>query len=213
LTQQAIRLKFFRFIELAMANYSFALWIALSVGLLLLFLYAALLNLRRQHQGKVDVDEILPYLLPVNLQALAEALDPSQDDYLRHSHSPREFRKLQRKRTKLAAEYLRRMSHNAALLQRVGYSQLRSPNRMVAEQAQELIDVGVNVRLYAFLGLAGLFFRRFWVLRSMSFARIAKLQKMMSASLVPAYQALRSKAEEITMLRASGVHEALSQGF
>jgi len=196
-----------------MANYSFALWIALSVGLLLLFLYAAFLNLRRQHQGEVDLDEIIPYLLPVNLEALTDAMDPSQDSYLRHSQSAQEFRKLQRRRTKLAAEYLRRMSHNAALLQRVGYGQLRSPNPRVAEQAQELIDVGVNVRLYSFLGLAALFFRRFWLLRSMSFARISKLQNLMSASLVPAYQGLRSKAEELTLLRASGVHEALIQSY
>jgi hypothetical protein len=213
LTKLAIRLKFFTLIELAMANYSFILWIALSAGLLLLFLYAAFLNLRRQHQGQVDVDDIVPYLLPVNLEALAEAMNPSQDAYLRHSNSAREFHKLQRKRTKLAAEYLRRMTHNAALLQRVGYSQLRSPNRMVAEQAQELIDVGVNVRLYAFLGLAGLFFRRFWLLRSLSFTSIPKLQNLMSASLVPAYQALRSKAEESTILRASGVQTALVQSL
>jgi uncharacterized integral membrane protein len=40
-----------------MANYSFAVWIVLSAGLLLLFLYAAFINLRRQHQPEVDLND------------------------------------------------------------------------------------------------------------------------------------------------------------
>lgn len=196
-----------------MANYSFVVWMALSGGLLLLFVYAAVVNLRRQHQREVDLNDIVPYLLPVNLEALADALNLSQDAYLQHSQSAREFHKQQRRRTRLAAEYLRRMSHNAALLQRVGYGQLRSANRMVAEQAQELIDAGVHVRLYAFLGMAALFFRRIWILRSFSVAKISKVQELMSTSLIPAYQALRSKAEEVTTLRNSRLHEALIQSL
>jgi hypothetical protein len=120
---------------------------------------------------------------------------------------------MKQKRVRLAAEYLRRMSHNAALLQRVGYGQLRSPNRLVAEQAQELIDVGVHVRLYAFLGLAGFFCRRIWGLRSLSLAKVSEVQKLMATSLIPAYQALRSKAEELTSLRNSGLHAALIQSL
>jgi len=193
-----------------MANYSFAVWIALSLGLVLLFFYAAWINLRRQRMPQVDLDEIVPFLLPVNVEALAEALDSSQEGYLRHSHSRAEFQKLQRKRSKLAAEYLRRMSHNAALLQRVGYGQLRSSNPVVAAQAQELIDAGVHVRLYAFLGLAALFVRRVSGLGS---AKISEVQKMMSSSLIPAYQSLRSKATEFTTLRDSNFREALARSL
>ena len=196
-----------------MASYSFSLWIVLSGGLLLLFLYAAFINLRRRHLPQIDLDEVVPFLLPVNLQALADAIDPAQDAYLRHSHSPAEFQRLQRKRTRLASEYLHRMKHNAALLQRVGYGQIHSPNGVVAEQGQELIDAGVNVRLYAFLGLAALFCRRVWGFRSMSLAKVSQIQKMMGSSLIPAYQALRSKAEELTALRYTSFHDALIQSL
>lgn len=196
-----------------MANYSFAVWIVLSAGLLLLFLYAALINLRRRHLPEVDLDDIVPYLLPVNLAALADAIDPSQHAYLRHSQSRHEFHKSQRKRARLAAEYLRRMSHNAELLQRVGYGQIHSTNPMVAAQAQELIDAGVHVRLYAFLGLTSLFFRRIWGLRSVSMVRISNLQKLMASSLIPAYQSLRSKAEELTTLRDATFRDALLQSL
>lgn len=196
-----------------MANYSFVVWIALSTGLLLLFAYAALINLRRRHMPEVDLDEVVPYLLPVDVKALAEAIDPNQDKYLRHSCSAQEYQKIQRKRNRLAAEYLRRMNHNAALLQRVGYGQLRSSNSMVAEQAQELIDAGVHVRLYAFVGLSVLFLKRVWLFGSLSLSRVSHFQNVTANSLVPAYEALRSKAEELTMLRNTGFREALNQSL
>ena len=196
-----------------MANYSFAVWIILSAGLLLLFLYAAWINLRRRHLPEIDLDEVVPFLLPVNLDVLSEAIDPSHDEYLRHRHSRQEFQKLQRKRARLAAEYLRRMSHNAALLQRVGYGQLHSRNPLVAAQAQELIDAGVHVRLYAFLGLAALFFRRISAFGSVSLTRVSEVHKLMSSGLIPAYQSLRSKAEELTTLRDTAFREALAQNL
>ena len=198
------------FNRLKMANYSFAVWMVLSAGLLLLFVYAAWTNLRRRHMPEVDLDEIVAFLQPVNVEAFAEAMDLSQDAYLRHSYSPTEFQKLQRKRMRVAAEYLRRMSHNAALLQRVGYGQLRSSNPLVAAQAQELIDAGVHVRLYAFLGLTALFFRR---ISGLGLKKISDVQKMMSSSLIPAYQSLRSKAQELTTLRDSAFRDALARSL
>ena len=198
------------FNRLEMANYSFAVWMVLSAGLLLLFVYAAWINLRRRRMPEVDLDEVVAFLLPVNVEAFAEAMDTTQDAYLRHSHSRLEFQKLQSKRMRLAAEYLRRMSHNAALLQRVGYGQLRSSNPLVAAQAQELIDAGVHVRLYAFLGLTALFFRR---ISGLGLKKISDVQKMMSSSLIPAYQSLRSKAQELTTLRDSAFRDALARSL
>ena len=159
---------------------------------------------------EVDLDEVVAFLLPVNVEAFAEAMDSTQDAYLRHSHSRSEFQKLQRKRMRLTAEYLRRMSHNAALLQRVGYGQLRSSNPLVATQAQELIDAGVHVRLYAFLGLGALFFRR---ISGVGFTGISEVQRAMSSSLIPAYESLRSKAEELTTLRDTAFRDALARSL
>ena len=194
-----------------MANYSFAIWIGLSAGLLLLFMYAAVVNLRRRRAPEVGLDEVIPFLLPVNMEALAEALDTSHDQYLRHTTSREQFQKVQRKRIRLAAEYLRRMSRNAALLQSIGYGQLHSPNTLVAEQAQELIDAGVHVRLYAFLGLIVLFFRRTLLLESL--AKISELHNVLSSSLIPAYESLRNKADSLTTLRDTGFRDALAQNL
>ncbi len=185
----------------------------LSAGLLLLFACAAVMNLRRQNQSETDLSDIVPYLLPVNMEALVEALSLTQDAYLRHSQSPQEFQKLQRKRARLAAEYLRRMSYNASLLQRVGYGQLRSPNPVLAEQAQGLIDAAVHVRLYALVGLVALFCRRAWGLTWISQAKVAEIYKIMSGHLIPAYESLRTKAEELTAIRDSAFLDALAQSL
>ncbi|HEY6252708.1 MAG TPA: hypothetical protein VI685_22355 [Candidatus Angelobacter sp.] len=196
-----------------MTNYSFAVWIILSIGLLLLFVYAAVINLRRQRSPKIDLGEVVPALLPVNLQAFAEAIDPTQDARLRQTGSRRESHKQLRQRARVAADWLRRMSHNAALLQRVGYGQLRSSNPLVAAQAQELIDAGVHVRFYAFLGLAALLVRRIAGVGTIPLAKVSDAQKMMSSSLIPAYESLRSKAQEMTALRDTAFRDALTQAL
>jgi hypothetical protein len=196
-----------------MAGYSFFVWIALSAGLLVLFVYAALMNLRRRNMPEMEMDEIVPFLLPVNLQALAEAIDPTQDEYLRRCCSPQELQKVQRKRNRVAAEYLRRMSHNAALLQRVGYSQIHSTNSLIAAQAQELIDAGVHVRLYAFVGRSILLLRRVSLFRTISLAKVSDFHKLTASSLVPAYEALRTKADGMTALRNSVFRDALAESL
>jgi hypothetical protein len=195
-----------------MANYSFSVWIALSVGLLLLFVYTALVNVRRHNQPEVRLDDIVTRLLPVDLEALAAALDLGIDSSLR-PNSPEEFRKLERERAKVAAECLRRMRHNAALLQRLGYSRLNSPNPMVVEQAQQLVDAGVHVRIYVLMALAAMFVRRIWGLGSLAQMKVARIQRITSSSLLPAYEALRSKAADLTGLRDQGFHESLLQSL
>lgn len=185
----------------------------LSGGLLLLFIFAAVINLRRHSHAEIDLSDIVPYLLPVDLETLTEALSISQNAYLRHSQSAEEFQKLEHKKLRLAAEYLRRMSHNAALLQRVGYGQLHNSNPMVAEQAQELIDAGVHVRLYTFLGLTALVLRRIWGLRWVAQAQISHVHHLMSSAMIPSYRSLRSKAEELATVRYSAFHDALVQSL
>ena len=199
-----------------MSNYLFAIWIILSAGLLLLFFYAAFVNLRRRRQPEVDLGGVIPFLLPVDVDALSQLIDPQYEAYSRHTYSKQDFQKLRRKQARLTVEYLRRMSHNAALLQRVGYSQIHSANALVAAQAQELIDAGVHVRLYTFVGLVVLFLWRFLGLYTVSFVslpRISDIRDLMSSSLIPAYQALRTKAESLTSLRDSGFRDVLVQSL
>ncbi|HLJ87341.1 MAG TPA: hypothetical protein VKZ53_11000 [Candidatus Angelobacter sp.] len=199
-----------------MSPYLFAIWIALSSCILLLFFYAAIVNLRRRQAPEIGLEEVIPFLLPVNIEALSQLLDRTREEYSRHTFSREEFQKLHDKRLRLAGEYLRRMSYNAALLQRVGYSQLNSNNPLVAEQAQALIDAGVHVRLYTFMGMFVLYVRRIFRLYALPFAfqpRSSRLPELMRGNLIPAYESLRYKAESLTTIRNTGFHDALAQGL
>jgi len=199
-----------------MSNTLFALWLALSAGLLLLFFYAAVVHWRTRRIGNVDLGELIPSFLPVDGQVIQElagpAGEPDKDEEAQTKFGKEELAEMERERVQLAVNCLRRMAHNAALLQRLGYSQLQSPNPLVCSLAQEMIDAGVNVRLYAFLGLAGLRLRRWF--SALPWLRSAcDVQGMFATNIIPAYQALKEKTGNLTCLKFSGLHEELAQSL
>src|SRR6266852_1546866 len=114
-----------------MSNVSFWMWIALPVGLMLMFAYAAIANRRRLH-AHPDLDEIVPFLRPVDMNTFSQLLDPRMDAHMREISGAAEYKKFRRKQIRLALEYLRRMSYNAGLLQTIGYSRIQSSNELVA---------------------------------------------------------------------------------
>ncbi len=193
-----------------MSNVLFALWMGLSVGLLLLFFYAAFLNLRNRHVRNVDLGELIPSFLPVNVDNLAGLIAAAQEPHSKED--PQE----ELRRVQLTIECLRRMTHNAALLQRLGYSQLHSPNQLICELAQEMIDAGVHVRLYTFIGLVSLnaWSRfRFAIGPLTRMPKIGDLQELLSSSLIPSYEQLKNIAGNLTCLKFSSLHEELVQSL
>jgi hypothetical protein len=136
-----------------MSNTIFAIWIGLSAGILLLFLYAAFLNLRRRQSQGVELSDLMSSFLPVNLDALSDLINPAQQRHLQETYGREELLRIYREQVSQTMESLRRMSHNAALLQQVGYTQLRGGNELIASLAQEMVDAGVHVRLYTFMGM------------------------------------------------------------
>jgi hypothetical protein len=194
-----------------MSNLLFVLWIGLAAGLFLLFFYAAFVNLRNRQVRNIDLGELIPSFLPVDVQALAGLIDHSGEEALRLPEGRNDIERVQR-----TMEYLRRMTHNAALLQRLGYSQLHSPNQLICDLAQQMIDAGVYVRLYTFLGLITLHaWSRLHFLVG-PIARMPKggdLQELLSSNLIPSYEALKTKAGNLTCLKFSSLHEELAQSL
>jgi hypothetical protein len=198
-----------------MSETLFALWIGLSAAMLLLFLYAALASLRNRQRHPVALDELIPSFLPVDLEGFAELVDSARKQQI-SARSAKEHLRIQRDRTAQTIEALSRMAHIAAVLQRLGYSQLESGNPLISDLAQQMIDAGVHVRFYTFIGL--IVFRlcsvfRLAPMQIMPAARITELQHMMSASLLPAYAQLKDKAGNLTCLKFSGLHEALAESL
>ncbi|HEU4415284.1 MAG TPA: hypothetical protein VFT65_10925 [Candidatus Angelobacter sp.] len=184
------------------------------MGLLLLLGYAAFLNARRRRAPKVELGELIPAFLPVDVEVLADLVSPAQQRHLQETYGQDELLRIYREQLRLTIECLRRMTHNAALLQQLGYCQLRSGNQLIASLAQEMIDAGVHVRLYTFVGLIVLHFRNAlsWI-PMVAASRSAEVQQLLSTSLIPAYAQLKDKAGNLTCLKFSSFHDALSQSL
>jgi hypothetical protein len=197
-----------------MSNTMFAIWIGLSAGILLLFLYAAFLNLRRRQSHGVELGDLMNSFLPVNVEVLSELISPAQQRHLQETYGREELLRIYRQQVGVTMECLRRMSHNAALLQQVGYTQLQSGNQLIASLAQEMVDAGVHVRLYTFMGLIVLRLRNAlqWI-PLFSAATCSDVQNLVSSSLLPAYAQLKDKADNLTCLKFTGLHESLVQSL
>lgn len=192
----------------------FAIWIGLSAGVLLLFLYAAFLNLRRRQSPGAQLGDLMNSFLPVNVDVLSEVVSPLQQRHLQETYGHDELMRIYREQVALTMECLRRMSHNAALLQQVGYAQLHSGNQLIATLAQEMVDAGVHVRLYTFMALIVLRSRTaLQRLPLFSAATCGDVHSIVSASLLPAYALLKDRAGNLTCLKFSNLHESLVQSL
>lgn len=197
-----------------MSNTMFAVWIGLSAGILLLFLYAAFLNVRRRQAPSVELGDLMNSFLPVDVAVLSDVISPAQQRYLQETFGRDELLRIYREQVGLTMECLRRMSHNAALLQQVGYAQLHSGNQLVASLAQEMVDAGVHVRLYTFMALIVLQVRRsLQVLPLFSAANTGDVRSIVASSLLPAYTLLKDKADHLTCLKFCSLHESLAQSL
>lgn len=95
-----------------------------------------------------DIDDVVPFLYPVDVSLVESLLDPAADFELRWQLSPRAFREAQRRRMRLYLEMVRRMSHNSEVL--VEYDHARLGNdRLNSEQASKVEDAAIRVRLYS----------------------------------------------------------------
>jgi|SRR5215472_10690811 len=189
-----------------MSSILFALWIGLSVGLLLLFFYAAYLNWRNRQPSKLELGELIPSLLPVNIAQLAGPARQSEG-------SMEEIDRRQREHNQQTSECLRRMAHNAAMLQRLGYAQMQSPNPLISSLAEEIIDAGVQVRFYTFVGLI-----RLWLWSRLSIelpglSNLGNVQELLCADLIPAYDLLKDKAGNLTCLKFSSFRQDLAESL
>ena len=192
-----------------MADTLFALWMTFASALVLLFFYAAWLNVRSRHARSVKLGELIPSFLRVDIESFSQLV-------LSHAFCGDGAGEHRREQVRLTMDCLRRMSHNAALLQQLGYSQISSGNQLISELAQQMIDAGVYVRLYSFIGLAVLRFRSILGLRPVPgfvAARIMVTQQMMRENLVPAYQLLKDKAGNLTFLKYSAYYDALVENL
>ena len=123
---------------------------------------AVLLTVARgQARPVASGDDLLLALKPVDIEAFRNLTEPTQEEYLRERLPRREFRSLQRARVLAAAEYVRCIAHNAAVLLRVGEGARQSTDTEIARAAQELASVAIQLRINSLLALVILYIRYF----------------------------------------------------
>jgi hypothetical protein len=144
---------------------------------------------------KRDVDDVIPFLFPVNLALAESLLDPASEFECRWRLSPRQFRQAQRKRMRMFLELTRRMAHNSRVLVDYAAGEKNNPDPRRVSVATELQDKAIEVRLYALLVKFQL---RVWLLlRSeilIGTPTLAKLRTAGDIDGLQTYYALRTAA-------------------
>jgi hypothetical protein len=109
----------------------------------------------------VDVDDVVPFLYPVDISLAESLLDPAAEFEFRWKLGPPQFREAQRKRMRLYLEVTRRMAHNSKVLVEYADAEKNSQDPRRVSLASTLQQKAVEVRLYSLLTGIKL---RFWLL-------------------------------------------------
>jgi len=104
----------------------------------------------RGHAKPADPQRLSQAIRAVDVEAFRNLIDPSEEDFLRKSLAPAQYRAVQRQRLRAAVEYVSCAAQNAAILVAVGDAARRSPDPTIAAAGEKLVDSAVRLRLYAF---------------------------------------------------------------
>ncbi len=155
------------------------------------------------------VEDVAPYLRPMELQDLEAMLDPAGEVNFRLRLSRHEFSQLQRRRIHLAREYLLRMSHNAQVLVEWGNTEWigsqGAPESFGRKDvlAGELVQAATEFRLYSLLALVKL---KIWIIFRLdawplpSVPYLAALSSIAGIEAIHAYARLKSAAARLVQV-------------
>jgi len=149
--------------------------VALAILLLLLYIEGG------RNSSVHGVEDLAGRTRPVDLEAFRNLVDAREEDFLRANLGRREFRAVQRERTRAAVEYIRHTAHNAAFLLRLGEDATRSNEPRVAEAGRQLMDSALRLRAYALLSGARLYVRLMFPEARLSYGKLADNYQHLSA--------------------------------
>jgi len=134
---------------------SLELWIASGVLLLFAIPLARVTIYQRRYWRIEDVEL---FVRPINIEDFERATDPAEEWSLRSSTSSQEFKELKRQKTRLCAEHLSRMAHNAEVIQgwsHTAQSKLDAKGSGPAEEHAQLMrqigETATEIRIYTLI--------------------------------------------------------------
>ena len=98
-----------------------------------------------------DVDDVVPFLRPVDISMAEWLLDPAAEFELRWNLSPRLFRQAQRKRMRLYLEVIRRMANNAKLLAKYAEAEAHRCDPCRVGLVSAVQDKAIEMRAYVLM--------------------------------------------------------------
>ena len=165
--------------------------LAMIVAVVALMAVVLLLSFARKERLAVStVQELTALSVPVDLECFRNLIDPDEEEYLRANLPPREFRSVQRARVRASLEYVRRTSHNAALLLRLGESARRYSAANIARAGEEIVQSALQLRVYSVLTTLLLYARL-----------IAPTARISASSFVERYERLRDRTTGLARLQ------------
>jgi hypothetical protein len=96
---------------------------------------------------------VAPQILPLDLEAFRNLVDPAEREYLRRRLPAPEFRLVQRERLRAMVAYVQVAARNAAVLMEIGENALATADPRTADAARQLIDNAFLMRRNAAFAL------------------------------------------------------------
>ena len=168
------------------------------------------------HFPERTVDDVVDFLLPVDLQKAETLIDPHAESCLRCELTRAEFRRMQRKRIHLYIAFVRRMAHNASVLIDWANREVEGSDEQAVKLAHDLQQIAIEVRLYSLLTLLKL---RFWLLIRLDYWEVLPAPSLYEVSEVggikglESYDRLKTAASFLFLERGRGNFEELLQNL
>ena len=156
---------------------------------------------RRRSASKLSPSDLTSQLQPVDIEAFCNLVDHDEESFLRSNLPPALCRSIQRERLRAATEYVAAVSHNAAILTRLGDAVRHHPDTSISQAAQQLANNAVRLRLNCFLVTVNL-----WTAIALPGATLS------SGSLVDRYQQINGLTRNLLRLRTPGSQASVSAG-
>ena len=99
---------------------------------------------------------------PIDIEAFRNLVSPTENEYLRRRLPAAEFRRVQRKRLRAAAAYIRVTGRNAAVLIAIGQTALSASDVATVEAARQLVDNALLLRRNATTALLRIYLALIW---------------------------------------------------
>jgi hypothetical protein len=139
---------------------------------------------------------------PLDVEAFRNLIDLSENEYLRHRLTTRQFRRVRRERLRATAAYVQVAGRNAALLVHIGTTAIEGGDAQIAEAAQRLVNDALLLRRNATYAILQIYV-----------ARALPAWNLTGASVLNSYERISGSAMLLGRLQNPGAPVRVSASY